>query len=223
MKSETTKFAAYLSLDEARSVWRVRSIDVSHGGVLHKLTYPDMPELEDVFIKPMATTLLDHLGRMDPDGEMYANSDFELDLRMARFYKLRMHTNCNAVRGHEASFWFSSFEGQPLAALTQYAEPLAQLPPMDPVNNLAIQAMDRVLIPALNVVAAARTGLPGQDTRVFDDYASRLIQEADDLIMYAELVKRLILSQDGDAELRQEQLQEALAQPPSKRLGRTGS
>ncbi len=198
--TDTSKFAAYLSYQATTDRWHVRSIDISHTGVLHKVTYPDQPPLQKVFVPPLAQVISTRLSEMDRDGEMLSLSDYTLELPGVSFSRLRMHTGRNVTRGNEASFWFSSYAGQPLMALRQYADAMDQLPQTDRVNNLAINAIDRVIIPALNVVTAVRSGVRStQNVEVFEEYTSRLLQEADDLIMYAELVKRLIHSQTTPA------------------------
>lgn len=197
VQSDGTKFAAYLAYRPTTDEWCLRSIDITHTGVLHKLTYPDQPPLDQVFVAPLAAAVLNRIVDMDRNGEMLSLSDYELELPGVALSRLRLHTSHSASRGHEASFWFSSFSGQPLMALRQYADTLQHTPQLDRVNNLAIHAIDRVLMPALNVVASVRSGVRStQNVQVLEDYTGRLLQEADDLIMYAELVKRLINSQE---------------------------
>ncbi|WP_010137186.1 hypothetical protein [Oceanicola sp. S124] len=200
-RAEQTKFAGYLSCDEETGRYRVRSIDISHTGVLHKLTFPDQPDLCEVFVDPLAEEIAESLDSMDSQGEMLSRSDYELMLPGATFRKLRLHSSFHPTRGCEASFWFSSFEGQPLVALRHYSEALSGLPEMVQVGRLAIETIDRVLIPALNVISSIRASGPQQNLQIYADYTSRLVQEADDLILYAELVKRLVQAQDpgGDS------------------------
>ncbi|PJE29193.1 hypothetical protein SAMN06297129_0919 [Pseudooceanicola antarcticus] len=199
-RAEQTKFAGYLGCDEATGRYRVRSIDISHTGLLHKLTFPDQPALEEVFVEPLALEICDTLEGMDSQGEMLSRSDYELLLPGATFRKLRLHTSFHPTRGCEASFWFSSFEGQPLVALRHYTEALSRLPEMAQVGKLAIETIDRVLIPALNVISSIRASGAQHNLQVYADYTTRLVQEADDLILYAELVKRLVQNQDMSGE-----------------------
>ncbi|MBR9765751.1 MAG: hypothetical protein GYB53_20085 [Rhodobacteraceae bacterium] len=191
-----TKFAGYLACDEETGRYRVRSIDISHTDLLHKLTFPDQPDLCDVFVDSLAEEIAESLDGMDSQGEMLSRSDYELLLPGATFRKLRLHSSFHATRGCEASFWFSSFEGQPLVALRHYSEALSRLPDMAQVGKLAIETIDRVLIPALNVISSIRASGAQQNLQVYADYTTRLVQEADDLILYAELVKRLVQAQD---------------------------
>ncbi len=213
-QSEATKFAAYLSHDDCDQTWRLRSIDIGHVGVLHKMTYPDLPQLDDVLVEQVSQVIRDQLQLMNREGEILANSDFALELPGLTFRKLRIRVSHHETRGGEASFWFGAYEGQPLAALRQYADLVQAVPQRDQVGNLAIHAIDRVLIPALNVVSAVQGGVRStQNVEVFEDYTTRLVREADDLIMYAELVKRLVQTQqsaDGDPEAREKNLGTAM-------------
>ncbi|NIZ10757.1 hypothetical protein [Pseudooceanicola sp. HF7] len=191
--TETKKFSAYLSFDDEADQWTVRSVDISHTGVLHKVTYPDRPSLREVFVPEVAETVLSHLEGISRSGEMLSNPDFRLALPGVTFERLRLHTKFSDVRGREGSFWFGAHEGQPLAGLRQYAEVLLKVPEL---GSLAIHAIDRVIIPALNIVSSVKGGLRStQNVEIFEDYTGRLVQEADDLIMYAELVKRLVENQ----------------------------
>lgn len=199
-RAEQTKFAGYLARDEQTGRYRVRSIDISHTGLLHKLTFPDQPDIEEVFTEALAVEIAETLGGMDSQGEMLSRSDYELLLPGATFRKLRLHSSFHPTRGCEASFWFSSFEGQPLVALRHYSEALSRLPEMAQVGKLAIETIDRVLIPALNVISSIRASGAQHNLQVYSDYTTRLVQEADDLILYAELVKRLVQSQDMSGE-----------------------
>ncbi|KAA2313556.1 hypothetical protein E0K93_12935 [Puniceibacterium sp. HSS470] len=194
-QTETFKFTAYLGYDEEAEIWRLRSVDITQGGILHKLSYPELPPLQAVLVESISEDVLAQLAQMNRSGEMMSNSDYVLALPGVKFQKLRVHTNFSIARGVEASFWFGSFSGQPLLALRQYAESLVEPAVPSQVGNLAVQALDRVVLPALNVVAGVRSGLRRPQTvGAFEDHTGRLMQEADSLIMYAELVKQLIVS-----------------------------
>lgn len=194
-QTDSYKFAAYLGLDEETNQWHLRSIDISEGGILHTITYPDLPLLRSVLIDSLCDDILSQLSEMNRSGEMISKSDYVLEVAGVQFQKLRVHTNFSIARGVEASFWFASFTGQPLLALRQYAEDLATQIAPDQLTEVAVQAIDRVVLPALNVVAAVRSGLRTPDTiGAFEDHTGRLVQEADTLIKYAELVKWLLVS-----------------------------
>lgn len=193
-----TKFAGYLSCDENPRRYRLRSIDLSHAGLMHKLSFPDLPGIEEILVPPLAGEVAKALDKMDLRGELLSDSDYVVGVPGAVFRKLRVHTRHHPERGFEASFWFGSFEGQPLAAIRHFTEALGRLPRGDHIGKLAVQTLDRVLLPALNVVSALRGECESirMDGEMLRSYTRRLIEEADDLILYAELVKRMVQEQE---------------------------
>lgn len=218
-QTEQTRFAGYLSYEEQTGRCWVRSIDVCHAGVLHKLTYPGLTVLDRVFVPPLVEALEARLEALDWQGEMLSEPDFVLALPGAVFRKLRLHASFHAARGYQASFWFSSLEGQPLAALQHFADlPMAEK--RHEIDMLAVDTIDRILIPALNLVSSLRGGglANRPDLKIFDTYTARLMQEADDLILYAELVKRTVHEKEAGRVIAADDL----TRLRQKRLGSVG-
>mmetsp|Transcript_6898 Transcript_6898/g.12027 ORF Transcript_6898/g.12027 Transcript_6898/m.12027 type:complete len:232 (-) Transcript_6898:316-1011(-) len=178
-----------LSNAAPKEPWIAVAIVITKSDHRHRVTFVKEKPFEEVFRKELVDALRPVLASFSDQDGVYSNPDFTLSLPGMSFSQLRVIYSDHGDKPSRVLVRFGSFAGNPHHALIDddgFSHPLDRLN-----SKVYRDALDWVLIPALNIVSVDEVGgFEFSDSRDLETALTHLRESKQQLLYQVELVKR---------------------------------
>lgn len=169
--------------------WVAVAIVITKPDHRHRVTFVKEKPIEEVFRKELVDALKPVLASFSDQDGVYSNPDFSLSLPGLSFRQLRVIYSDHGDQPSRVLVRFGTFAGNPHRALINddgFSHPL------DSLNSKVYRdALDWVLLPALNIVSVDEIGgFEVSDSQDLETALTRLRDSKAQLLYQVELVKR---------------------------------
>lgn len=169
--------------------WLAVAVVVTKAQHRHRITFSADLAMEEVFCPEIVNEVAPILASFTGGNSVYSNPDLEINVPGLSMRQLRVIYSYHEGEPSRALIRFAAFAGNPQRALItedDFSAPLDSL-----ANKIFRDALDRVLMPALNIASIDEvTGFNESHRDHLDDAMLQLRRSKEQLMFQVELVKR---------------------------------
>lgn len=169
--------------------WMAVAVVVTKSDHRHRITFVADQPMEEVFCKEIVDVISPILNGFTVRNAVYSNPDVSISLPGLTIEQLRMIYSTHGDDPSRVLIRFATFVGNPHRALLKddgFSHPHDAL-----ASNVYRDALDWVLIPALNIVSVDEVaGFDAENSGDLEDAMARLRESKERLLFQVEMVKR---------------------------------
>lgn len=208
-----TQFAEGLSITLSHAApsepWIAVAVVVTKQNLRHRISFVHEQPISEVFCPELVAALTPILSNFSDTSGIYSNPDFDLSLPGLSVQQLRVIFSTHGDSPSRALVRFAAYAGNPHRTLLNddtFAYPMDAL-----TSKVYRDALDWVLMPALNIISVDEAGgFAADNIHELEDAMNHLRESKDRLMFQVELVKRELGRLEAHSYAQQRKMKPAL-------------